>query len=133
LFVRWIDPLEKSTDPITEIQHNVHRYVNEDLESGAWLQGCPLNDLAQEMSPLDAGFHVRVIRLYDTWRERVQKSLERGIEAGTVKMTVAPQAVAAHFVASQLGIWGLGRSTRSEPVLREAAQGLCDYLDSLRP
>jgi AcrR family transcriptional regulator len=133
LFGRWIDPLEKSTDPITEIQRSLHRYVYEDLKSGAWLQGCPLNNLAQEMSPLDAVFHVRVTRLYETWRERVEKALEGGIEAGTVKPTVAPQAVATHVVASQMGIWGLGRSTRSESVLRVAAQGLCDYLDSLRP
>jgi hypothetical protein len=38
--------------------------------------------LFARMSPLDAGFHVRVIRLYDMWRERVEKGLERGIEAG---------------------------------------------------
>jgi hypothetical protein len=31
------DPLEKSTDPITEIQHGVHRYINEKpSQSSRW-------------------------------------------------------------------------------------------------
>jgi hypothetical protein len=31
--------------------------------------GCPLNNLAQEMNPLDAGFRERTTRVFETWRE----------------------------------------------------------------
>jgi hypothetical protein len=39
--------------------------VTEDINSGAWLQGCPFNNLAQEMSPLDEGFHKCIGKLSD--------------------------------------------------------------------
>ena len=56
LLQRWLDPVQGSDDPLTDIQRAFTRYVAEDLSSGMWLQGCPLNNLAQEMSPLDPGF-----------------------------------------------------------------------------
>jgi TetR/AcrR family transcriptional repressor of nem operon len=130
---RWLAPLNDSTDPVTDLQASFRRYVNADIQTGSWLQGCPLNNLAQEMSPLDNGFHTRINRLYDTWRADVAAALERGIEAGTVKPTIAPNSVAALVVAAQMGIWGSGKSSRNEAVMRQAAEGLCEYLASLRP
>jgi hypothetical protein len=85
------------------------------------------------MSPLDEGFHQRIDRLYDTWRERYAAALERGVQAGTVRPTISPRNVAALIVAAQMGIWGSGKSSRSTEVMREATDGVCDYLESLRP
>jgi len=133
LMSRWLDPLTDSTDPITDIQSAFRRFVQADIDSGSWLQGCPLNNLAQEMSPLDQGFQTRVNHLYDTWRDRVAAALARGMEAGTVKQGIVPAQVAAHIVAAQMGIWGTGKSSRSETVMRQTTEGLCGYLDSLRP
>ena len=133
LLQRWLEPVASSTDPLTDIQRAFRRYVEEDLSSGLWLQGCPLNNLAQEMSPLDAGFHDRINRLYALWRERYAAALERGIAANTVKSTVVPSHVAATIVAAQMGIWGSGKSSRSAEVMRQATDGLCAYLESMRP
>ena len=133
LLTRWLDPVQDSTDPLTEIQRAFRRYVAEDLSSGMWLQGCPLNNLAQEMSPLDAGFHERINRLYALWRERYSAALKRGIAAGTVAAAANPNDVAAAIVAAQMGIWGSGKSSRNEQVMRRAADGLCAYLEALRP
>jgi hypothetical protein len=91
-----------------------------------------MNNLAQEMSPLDDGFYGRINRLYETWRERSAAALERGIQAGTVKADIKPKNVAALIVAAQMGIWGSGKSSRNQDVMRTAAEGLCDYLESLR-
>jgi TetR/AcrR family transcriptional regulator, transcriptional repressor for nem operon len=133
LLTRWLDPVHDATDPLTEIQRAFRRYVAEDIASGNWLQGCPLNNLAQEMSPLDAGFHERINALYALWRERYSAALRRGIDAGTVTATANADDVAAAIVAAQMGIWGSGKSSRSEIVMRSAADGLCGYLESLRP
>ncbi len=130
---RWLDPLTDSTDPIAEIQRAFRRFVQADIEAGVWLQGCPLNNLAQEMSPLDDGFQVRINRLYDTWRDHTAAALAQGMEAGTVKQDIVLGAVSALIVAAQMGIWGSGKSSQREAVMRQAAEGLCDYLDSLRP
>lgn len=133
LLQRWLDPLTNSRDPLTDIAHSFRTYISQDITSGAWLQGCPLNNFAQEMSPLDDGFHTRLNRLYDTWRDRFAAALERGIDAATVKPTINPQHVAALLVAAQMGIWGSGKSSRRQAVLHDAAEGLCAYLESLRP
>jgi hypothetical protein len=84
------------------------------------------------MSPLDDGFYRRINRLYDTWRERYAATLERGMQAGTVKADTNPKNVAALIVAAQMGVWGSGKSSRNQDVMRQAAEGLCDYLESLR-
>jgi len=133
LLTRWLDPVQHSSDPLTQIQRAFRRHVTEDISSGIWLQGCPLNNLAQEMSPLDATFHERINRLYVLWRERYSLALQGGIAAGTVKATANPDDVAAAIVAAQMGIWGSGKSSRNEQVMRCAADGLCAYLESLRP
>jgi TetR/AcrR family transcriptional regulator, transcriptional repressor for nem operon len=132
LLSRWLEPVADTNDPIGAMQDAFRRYVDMDIASGNWLHGCPLNNLAQEMSPLDAGFHERINRLYDTWRERYAAALERGVAAATVKPSIAPRAVAAVVVAAQMGIWGSGKSSRDQAVMRQAADGLCAYLESLR-
>ena len=133
LMIRWLNPVADSSDPIGEMQRAFRRYVEEDIASGAFRQGCPLNNLAQEMSPLDDGFHTRINGQYSLWRQRYADVLERGMRIGTVSSDIDPHIAAAHIVASQMGIWGTGKSSRDEAVMRQAAEGVIDYLEALRP
>jgi AcrR family transcriptional regulator len=130
---RWLDPVVDSSDPLTDLQVAFRRWVGDDIATGFWLQGCPLNNVAQEMSSLDPGLQKRIARLYETWRARCAEVLALGIERGTVHRSVDPGRAAAFVVASQMGIWGVGKSTRDAELMRQATEGLCDYLDSLRP
>jgi len=132
LLQRWLAPVADGTDPVTAMQAAFRRYVETDIASGAYVNGCPLNNMAQEMSPLDEGFQSRIDTLYDTWRAEYAAALERGQAAGTVRSSVKPGNVAALIVAAQMGIWGSGKSSRNQHLMRQAADGLCDYLDSLR-
>jgi AcrR family transcriptional regulator len=132
LLERWLDPLENSTDPVPDLQAAFRRFVALDIQTGSWLNGCPMNNLAQEMSPLDDGFYERINRLYDTWRERYAVFVARGVEMGTVKANTNPNNAAAFIVGAQMGIWGSGKSSRNHDVMRQAAEGLCEYLESLR-
>lgn len=132
LLERWLEPVKDSTDPIGDMQRAFRRYVQSDIATGHWLQGCPLNNMAQEMSPLDDGFQRRINRLYDTWRERYAAALERGMQAGSVRPGISPRSVAALIVAAQMGIWGSGKSSRRVETMRQATDGVCDYLESLR-
>jgi AcrR family transcriptional regulator len=131
LLARWLDPLAGATDPIGEIQRAFRRHVQTDIDSGHWLQGCPLNNLAQEMSPLDEGFQTRINGLYETWRDRLAAALARGIEAGSVRNDVDPSAVSALIVAAQMGIWGTGKSSQSEEVMLQATEAVCNFLETL--
>ena len=133
LLERWLAGLEDTTDPLSELQRTFRQHMSSDIGSGNFVHGCPLNNLAQEMSPLDDGFHQRINGLYDIWRAGIAAALARGIEAGTVRSAIDVDKAAALIVAGQMGIWGSGKSSRHEAVMRQAAEGLCDYLESLRP
>jgi AcrR family transcriptional regulator len=133
LKLRWLDPMRQTTDPIAELKRAFRKFVKEDIESGAWLHGCPLNNLAQEMSPLDEGFRVRIDKLYAEWRQCFSAAIAAGIKSGKVDAGVSPRAVAALVVAAQMGIWGTGKYSQSRDLMNQATEALCGYLDSLKP
>jgi AcrR family transcriptional regulator len=130
---RWLEAVKDSNDPVSALKKAFRHYVKTDIKSGSFLQGCPLNNVAQEMSPLDEGFRKRIDHLYATWRKTYAAALAEGMKAGTVRKDIVPQNVAALVVATQMGIWGTGKSSRSAELMTQAGEAVCGYLDSLRP
>ena len=133
LVSRWLDRLQDADDPIADTKAAFRKHVKADIESGNWFLGCPLNNLAQEMSPLDEGFRTRIDGLYERWRTALAAAFTNGKKSGTVRSAVTPRAAAALIVASQMGIWGTGKTSRNKTVMLQATDAVCDYLDSLRP
>lgn len=130
----WVEPLAQSADPIKDIKRVLRRMADDGPGDGVTLdQGCPLNNLAQEMSPLDEGFRKRLEKIYVAWRLAFETALVNGIKAGTVRKDVSPVNVAAFLVAAIEGIIGTVKNAQDLRLLREAGGGLLDYLDSLRP
>ncbi len=132
LLERWLAPLADAGDPITALQRAFRRHIRADVASGHWTQGCPMNNLAQEMSPLDEGFRTRLDRLYATWRETVADALERAQRDGTVRHDADVRAAATLIVFSQMGIWGTGKYSQDAELMMQAGEALCAYLDTLR-
>jgi TetR/AcrR family transcriptional repressor of nem operon len=130
---RWADPLANSTDPITDLKRLFRQCMKEEIANGRIVQGCPLNNLAQEMSPLDEKFRKSLEQIYVSWRESLAAAFARGIKAGTVRKGVSPAKVAAFIVAAQAGIVGTAKNAQDETLLLQTSQALFDYLDTLRP
>ena len=130
---RWLDPLTDSVDPIAALKKVMRQFAREEDAKGRLIQGCPLNNLAQEMSPLDEGFRRRLEKIYSAWREALAAAFARGIKAGTIRKGISPPRVAALVVAALEGIMGTAKNAQSEELLTQAGQGLFDYLDSLKP
>jgi TetR/AcrR family transcriptional regulator, transcriptional repressor for nem operon len=132
LKARWFDPLADSIDPIAELKRVLRQFTKEEIENGRLVQGCPLNNLAQEMSPLDETFRKRIENVYVTWRECLEAALTRGIKAGRVRKDISPRNVAAFVVAAQAGIIGTAKNAQSEELMKQAGEALFGYLDSLK-
>jgi TetR/AcrR family transcriptional repressor of nem operon len=130
---RWFDPLAESIDPISDLKHALKQSMKEEVECGRFVQGCPLNNLAQEMSPLDEGFRKRIDEVYARWRECLAAALTRGIKTGKVRNDISPNNVAAFLVAAQAGIIGIAKNAQSEDLMKQAGEALFGYLDSLKP
>lgn len=109
LKARWLDPIENSKNPLGDLKRALRQFVQEDINSGAWIQGCPLNNLAQEMSPLDEGFRQRLDKPYVERRKSLAAGLSAGMKAGTVSKDVSTRNAAALIVTAQMGIWGHGQ------------------------
>src|SRR5438046_3871933 len=86
---RWLDPLANSIDPIADLKSTLRQFVKDEVENGRLVQGCPLNNLAQEMSPLDEGLRKRIEKVYVEWRECLVAALSRGIKWGRRRKAVA--------------------------------------------
>jgi AcrR family transcriptional regulator len=95
--------------------------------------GCPLENLAQEMSAIDEGFRTRLNRIFQDWRAGLAEALRRGLEAGTVREGVDPDRVAAFVVATVEGTIGLAKNERSMELACSNVDMLAEYLETLRP
>jgi AcrR family transcriptional regulator len=130
---QWLDPLAGSSDPIADLKSVIRQWLKGDIWNGPLTLGCPLNNLAQEMSPLDERFRKCVQKVYAGWRESVAVAFARGIKAGNVRKGVSPHKVAAFIVAAQAGMTGTAKNAQDEALLRQTNQALFDYLDTLKP
>lgn len=133
LKARWFDPLAGSIDPVADLKRLFRQQMKDEIESGLLLQGCPLNNLAQEMSPLDEGFQKRLEKVYAIWRECLASAFARGIKAGKVRKDISAQNVAAFIVAAQMGIVGTAKNSQNAELMMRAGEALFGYLDGLKP
>src|SRR5262245_25097386 len=129
---QWFDSLSESIDPIQDIKNVFRKGFKDHIKSGSVPQGCPLHNLAQEMSPLDEGFRHRIEQFYSRWREGLARLFATGIKKGKIRKDASPRDVAAFIVAAQAGIMGTGKNSQSPQLMMQAAEGLFDYLDSLK-
>src|SRR5256886_2972499 len=111
---QWSDPLANSTDPITDLKRIFRQGAKRKIADGGLVHGCPLNNLAQEMSPLDEKFRQSLEKIYVAWRETVAAAFARGIKAGKVRKDVSPRKVAAFIVAAQAGLAGTAKKSHDE-------------------
>lgn len=128
----WIEPLQApDTDPVT-VLHRCIAAASAEMSEADVVRGCPVNNLAQEMSPVDAGFRERIAMLLDAWRAAIAQALERGRADGHVAAHVDPQATATFFVASLEGCIGMAKNAQSLDMLMQCGDGLVAYLETLR-
>jgi TetR/AcrR family transcriptional repressor of nem operon len=132
LLERWGVLEPPSGDPITALQRILRGRVA-NLTSREVELGCPLNNLAQEMSPLDQRFRRGVNATFDIWTDAVAKDLASGQAQGTVRKDVDARKIAAFVVASIEGSFGLAKGAQSASMLRSNLEVLSSFLESLRP
>jgi TetR/AcrR family transcriptional regulator, transcriptional repressor for nem operon len=132
LLERWSVLEPPAGDPVTALQRVLRRRATH-LTTREVELGCPLNNLAQEMSPLDEQLRKRVAGTFETWTNGVARALERGQAEGTVRRNLDPRKVAAFVVAAIEGSFGLAKSAQSATMLRSNLEILSGFLDTLRP
>ena len=127
---KWVLPLQSVKDPIDALIGAVQRIpVGPEDVCG----GCQLNNLAQEMSPLDAGFRMRLAIIFDAWREAVASTLREGQTHGSVRRDVEPADAAGLLIAMVEGYGSLAKNAQDPKVIKAGIRNIGGWLRSLRP
>ena len=128
----YLGPLREAGDPLAALQDTLRRRADDFIDIGI-RYGCPLNNLTQEMVPLDDGFRDRVAATLREWTDGIADALRSARDRGTVRPDVDADRVAAFVVASVEGAFGMAKAADSVDVLRSHLELLADFLDTLRP
>ena len=128
---RWILPLERSTDKdAIDALIDVVRAIPtrpRDIKGG-----CPLVNLAQEMSPLDEQFRKRLQKIFHAWQQAVAMVLRRGQSQRTVRRDLVPEEAASFLIALVEGYEVLAKNSQDVKVWEVGIRNIVRWLKSLR-
>jgi TetR/AcrR family transcriptional regulator, transcriptional repressor for nem operon len=128
---RWLLPLQgsKDKDPIDALIGIVQAIPARPRDVRG---GCPLVNLAQEMSQLDEQFRKRLERLFLAWQEGIAVALRRGQYQGTVRRDLAPEETASFLIAMVEGYEVLAKNAQDAKVWEVGIRNIVGWLSSLR-
>ena len=128
---RWLLPLERSKDrdPIDALIGIVQSIPSRPRDLKA---GCPLVNLAQEMSQLDEQFRKRLERIFLSWQEGVATLLRKGQSQGTVRRNLNPDEAARFLIAMVEGYGSLAKNAQDAKVWEVGIRNIAEWLRSLR-
>jgi len=128
---RWLLPLEqgKDKDPVDALIRIVRAIPRRPRDIKA---GCPLVNLAQEMSQLDEQFRMRLERIFQTWQDGIAVALRKGQSQGTVRRDLVPEEAASFLVAMVEGYEVLAKNAQDARVWVMGIRNIVGWLNSLR-
>ena len=128
---RWVLPLERSKNknPIDALIRIVRAIPSRprDVKSG-----CPLVNLAQEMSLLDEQFRKRLEKIFQAWQREIAMALRRGQSEGTVRRDLLPEESASFLIAMIEGYEVLAKNAQDAKVWKMGIRNVVRWLGSLR-
>jgi len=95
--------------------------------------GCPLGNLASELSDVHEGFRGRLASVFAAWRERLTLALRTAQGQGAVGSECRPEAVADFLVASLEGAILLTKLTKDIAVMERCVAEMKRYLSLFEP
>ena len=127
----WIDPLTSFADPLEGI-HTLFTELENDWNDAFFSLGCPLNNLAQEMSPIDEGFRNRIQNFFKFWQKAIADALKRGQQQGIVDSAINTENCALFILSSIEGVLGMTKSHQDKEVFYICSRELKRYLNALK-
>jgi TetR/AcrR family transcriptional regulator, transcriptional repressor for nem operon len=118
-------------DPITFLQEHIDHLAQAATDEDIAL-GCPLNNLAQEMSPLDEAFRLRMKQIVEQIEHSVAAALERGKVNGYVREDADSKALGRFFFSSIEGAYSMAKVIKSVEAFRQNMQLLKTFLQAYR-
>ncbi len=125
---KWHIPLQKG-NPIDTLIHIVQSTRTEVAEMRG---GCPFNNLAQEMSPLDEGFRKRLAKILSEWHGAMAGAFRRAQAEKMLRKDLDPDDEATFVIAMYEGYISLAKNSQDPKLLKSGKRRMIDYLESMR-
>lgn len=114
---------DQSGPPFAQIRCFLDRILEAQRQRNC-VGGCPLGNLASELSDLHEGFRTRLAGVFTAWRDCLTAALRRAQPAGEFQ----PEAVAQFVVASLEGAILMTKVTKDIAVMEQCVAELRRYL-----
>ena len=129
---RWIAPLLAYKNPVQGILNRFKMNI-ESMPDESVCFGCPLNNLIQEMTPVDPGFHEKLKAVITLWIDENEKHLKKAQTLGYLKQDVNTHQLAEFVVMVEEAAFGMGKSLGGKEPHWTAYHALRRYMTSLAP
>ena len=127
----WIDPLKNVSDPLKGI-HTLFEELDNVWSDEFFTLGCPLNNLAQEMSPIDEGFRERIEKFFQCWKSAISEALKNGQKQGLIDISINTDDSAMFILAAIEGALGMTKNHQNKEVYYSCGRELKRYLNILK-
>lgn len=126
---KWLIPLQRGKNPVDTLIGIVQATSirKEDVNGG-----CPLVNLAQEMSPLDEDFRKRLEKIFREWQDGIAAALRRGQAQGTVRRDLAAEETAGFLIAMYEGYTLLAKNAQDAEVWNVGIRNMVGWLKTIR-
>jgi AcrR family transcriptional regulator len=118
----WVAPVRAAATAAEGIQA-VFANVISALERQGCVNGCPLNNLALELSQEDADFRALINEIFESWRKAIADKIRDDQRAGTAR-NLDPDHFATFVVAAYSGAMSMAKASQSAEPLRVCAAEL---------
>lgn len=128
---RWVKPLENYENPLEGILQRIKVLIGK-APAGELKLGCPLNNLVQEMAPLDSKFKARLQVALNLWISEMDKQLKRAKKSGYLKSDVNTRQVAHFVVMAHEGFYGMLKGLEDPRAFEALFDSLKRYFQTLK-
>jgi TetR/AcrR family transcriptional repressor of nem operon len=114
-------------DPIAQI-HGLLDRVHDTQRQRNCIGGCPMGNLASELSDVHEGFRKRLAEVFVAWRVRMAQALRRGQAEGLLSADFNPEGAAYFLVAALEGAILMSKVTKDIAVMERCVDELKRHL-----
>src|SRR5262245_42418987 len=114
-------------DPIAQVHEFLHRVLENQRQRNC-VGGCPMGNLASELSDVHEGFRLRLARVFLEWSNRLTEALKRGQMTGSLRSDFDPAGIAQFIVAALEGAILLTKVSKDIGVMEQCVEHLEQHL-----
>jgi len=127
----WVEPLQNQERPLESLLVLI-REISDNITPEFLKLGCPINNLALEVSSHDEDFRLALDSIFDQWIEQYAQIFEDGQERGQISKDVPAKSIASFVVSMLEGTIGLAKVGQSKKIIESNFPALIHFINSIK-